>query len=89
MEHSILMLLGRFLAFLMAFMLGALILIIIKRKYPSIKINPPSIVGVIFILGGFFNIYIGIEEPRYTSLVLGPILLLGSYFFIKRGQNIE
>lgn len=87
MEQSILNTLGRFAAFLIAFGIGALILFLIKRKYKTIKINPPSIVGVIFILGGLFNLYIGIDESRVASLFMAPVLLVGAYFFIKKGQS--
>lgn len=81
--------LARIVFFIIAFFLGAGILFLIKRKYKTLKINPPSVVGIIFIFGGLFNFYVGIEESRVISIIMGPILLIGAFFFIKKGQEIE
>jgi len=75
--------------FIIAFLIGAGILLLIKVKYKTLKINPSSIVGVIFILGGIFNLYMGIDESQIVNIIMGPVLLIGAYFFIKKGQIIE
>ena len=75
--------------FIIVFLIGAGILLLFKVKYKTLKINPPSIVGVIFILGGLFNLYMGIDESQIVNIIMGPVLLVGAYFFIKKGQTIE
>jgi len=82
-------LLARVAFFIIAFLIGAGILLLIKVKYKTLKINPQSIVGVIFIIGGLFNLYMGIDESQIVNIIMGSVLLVGAYFFIKKGQTIE
>jgi len=34
------------------------------------------------------ELYMGISESQIVNIIMGPILLIGAYFFIKKGQTI-
>ena len=89
MEITIIRVLTPVIALLIGFLILKLLKNLIeKSKGKKFSINGKSALGVIFIIGGIFNIYIGVSEES-ASILLGIVLIIGSYFFIKQSQIIK